>query len=76
MPFRIKAGNACGPGTFDMKGGLVQALFALETLQGGLKIIVGKIRFTHFDVLPDLGGIPVSGGRFDGARIQFRINPL
>ena len=33
MPFRIKAGKAYGPGTFDMKGGLVQALFALETLQ-------------------------------------------
>lgn len=33
MPFRVKAGKAYGPGTFDMKGGLVQALFALETLQ-------------------------------------------
>src|SRR5215470_18313658 len=33
MPFRVKAGKAYGPGTFDMKGGLVQALFALEALQ-------------------------------------------
>jgi len=33
MPFRIKAGKAYGPGTFDMKGGLVQALFALGALQ-------------------------------------------
>src|SRR5215470_4750346 len=33
MPFRVKAGKAFGPGTFDMKGGLVQALFALDTLQ-------------------------------------------
>lgn len=33
MPFRVKGGKAFGPGTFDMKGGIVQALFALETLQ-------------------------------------------
>jgi len=33
MPFRVSAGKAYGPGTFDMKGGIVQALFALETLQ-------------------------------------------
>ena len=33
MPFRAKSGKACGPGTFDMKGGLVQALFAFEALQ-------------------------------------------
>jgi glutamate carboxypeptidase len=33
MPFRIAAGKAYGPGTFDMKAGLVQALFALEALQ-------------------------------------------
>jgi glutamate carboxypeptidase len=33
MPFRVSAGKAYGPGTFDMKAGIVQALFALETLQ-------------------------------------------
>ena len=33
MPFRVRGGKAYGPGTFDMKSGLVQALFALETLQ-------------------------------------------
>jgi glutamate carboxypeptidase len=33
MPFRIKAGKAYGPGTFDMKAGIVQALFALRALQ-------------------------------------------
>src|SRR5262249_45506549 len=27
MPFRVKAGKAFGPGTFDMKAGIVQALF-------------------------------------------------
>src|SRR6266852_4235586 len=33
MPFRISAGKAYGPGTFDMKGGLVQALFAFHALK-------------------------------------------
>jgi glutamate carboxypeptidase len=33
MPFRVAGGKAYGPGTFDMKAGLVQALFALEALQ-------------------------------------------
>jgi glutamate carboxypeptidase len=33
MPFRVSAGKAYGPGVFDMKAGIVQALFALETLQ-------------------------------------------
>ncbi|MGB6596858.1 MAG: M20 family metallopeptidase [Candidatus Acidiferrum sp.] len=32
MPFRVSAGKAYGPGIFDMKAGIVQALFALETL--------------------------------------------
>src|ERR1700722_3031588 len=33
MPFHISSGKAYGPGTFDMKAGIVQALFAAETLQ-------------------------------------------
>ena len=33
MPFRVAAGKAYGPGIFDMKAGIVQALYALETLQ-------------------------------------------
>jgi glutamate carboxypeptidase len=32
MPFRISAGKAYGPGTFDMKAGIIQALFAFEAL--------------------------------------------
>jgi glutamate carboxypeptidase len=32
MPFRLKGGKAYGPGTFDMKAGIVQALFALQAL--------------------------------------------
>jgi glutamate carboxypeptidase len=33
MPFKIAGGKAHGPGIFDMKAGIVQALFALEALQ-------------------------------------------
>ena len=33
MPFRLEGGKAFGPGTFDMKAGIVQALFALQALQ-------------------------------------------
>lgn len=33
MPFRVSGGKAYGPGIFDMKAGIVQALFALDTLQ-------------------------------------------
>jgi glutamate carboxypeptidase len=32
MPFRLGGGNAYGPGVFDMKAGIVQALFALDAL--------------------------------------------
>jgi len=32
MPFRVARGRAFGPGAFDMKGGLVIALFAAEAL--------------------------------------------
>src|SRR5260370_33571836 len=33
MPFRVEHSKAYGPGTFDMKSGIVQALFALLTIQ-------------------------------------------
>ena len=33
MPWREKAGRLSGPGTFDMKAGIVQALYALRTLR-------------------------------------------
>jgi glutamate carboxypeptidase len=35
MPFRVSGGRAWGPGTFDMKGGLVLALFAVDALRAG-----------------------------------------
>ena len=41
MPFRIVGSKAYGPGTFDMKAGIVQALFALEALQE-LKTSISK----------------------------------
>src|ERR1700723_2489304 len=33
MPFRISGGRAWGPGTFDMKGGLMLALFSVDALK-------------------------------------------
>jgi glutamate carboxypeptidase len=33
MPFRVSAGKAYGPGVFDMKAGIVQALYALQALR-------------------------------------------
>lgn len=33
MPFRISGGKAYGPGIFDMKAGIVQALFAVQALR-------------------------------------------
>lgn len=33
MPYRVSGGKVYGPGTFDMKAGIVQALFAFVALQ-------------------------------------------
>ena len=33
MPWRIEKGRAHGPGTFDMKGGIVQMIFAITALK-------------------------------------------
>ena len=41
MPFRENGGKIFGPGVFDMKAGIVQALFALDALLEA-KVSVGK----------------------------------
>jgi glutamate carboxypeptidase len=41
MPFRVSGGRAWGPGTFDMKGGIVLALFAVDALRA-LRVPVRK----------------------------------
>jgi len=44
MPFRIANGYAYGPGTFDMKGGIVMALAAVDALQT-MKVPAPKLVF-------------------------------
>jgi glutamate carboxypeptidase len=45
MPFRVAGGKAYGPGTFDMKAGIVQALFALEALQQSAQALSKRLVF-------------------------------
>jgi glutamate carboxypeptidase len=45
MPFRVSRGHAYGPGTFDMKGGLVIALFAVDALAAARRMPQRKIVF-------------------------------
>jgi len=45
IPYRVSGGKAYGPGTFDMKAGIVQALFALDALQQGKVALPKRIVF-------------------------------
>src|SRR5438477_4175781 len=45
MPFRIRGSKAFGPGIFDMKAGIVQALFALDAIQNSGVQIAKNIVF-------------------------------
>lgn len=45
MPFRASRGRAFGPGVFDMKGGLVIALFGVEALAHGDRLPRRRIVF-------------------------------
>ena len=45
MPFRVSRGSAYGPGTFDMKGGLVIALAAVDALAAANRIPEKRIVF-------------------------------
>ena len=44
-PYRVSGGKVHGPGTFDMKAGIVQALFAFEALQQLKRPVVQNIVF-------------------------------
>jgi len=45
MPFRVAGGKGYGPGTFDMKAGIVQALFALHALQQSKMSLPNRLVF-------------------------------
>jgi glutamate carboxypeptidase len=45
MPFAIEEGKAYGPGAFDMKGGIVQGIFALHAIKELNKKLNKKIVF-------------------------------
>jgi glutamate carboxypeptidase len=45
MPFRVQGGKAFGPGVFDMKGGIVQALFAARALRQSKAPVQKRIVF-------------------------------
>lgn len=45
MPFRVSRGRAFGPGIFDMKGGLVTALFAVDALARQRQLLQRSIVF-------------------------------
>lgn len=45
MPFKIEEGKAHGPGVFDMKGGLIQGIFALHALKYLKKTLDKKVVF-------------------------------
>ena len=51
MPVESRDGRLHGPGVYDMKGGLVQAIFALRTLRDlGLQPTVAPLFFINSDV--------------------------
>ena len=53
-PFNISDGKATGPGVFDMKGGLIQGLFALKALRDNGILLSKKIVF-FFDSDEEIG---------------------
>lgn len=50
MPIRLRSGQLSGPGVYDMKAGLVQAIFALEALAAcGVRPEVTPLLFINTD---------------------------
>jgi len=45
MPFQVRAGRVFGPGVFDMKGGIVHALFALDAIADSRARLSDRIVF-------------------------------
>lgn len=56
MPFRVEEGKAYGPGIFDMKGGLVQGIYALHALSELKRKIGCKVVF-FFNSDEELGSL-------------------
>ncbi|GAB3790381.1 M20 family metallopeptidase [Virgibacillus kimchii] len=54
MPFKMEDGKVAGPGTFDMKGGIIQGLFALKTLKE-LNVPMNKRVVFFFDSDEEIG---------------------
>jgi glutamate carboxypeptidase len=60
MPFRITQGRAYGPGVFDMKGGIVLALFALQTLQAMNQRLKRNVTFLADEEIRSLSSRPLT----------------
>ncbi len=45
MPFRVSAGRAFGPGIYDMKAGVVMALFAMDALRAARIPLIRRVVF-------------------------------
>ncbi len=77
MPFKVSAGRALGPGTVDMKGGVVQALFAVEALRALKLSPVGRLvfMFTSDEEVGSTAGRPVLEAEARRSRAALVMEP-